>query len=188
MAYALFRPIPHPLEPACPFVVDPHRCFVPALAVLAPPECGNPARHPTLAWPFPLSHTFRAAAYRVNVTVKALPWRRSCCTKRVVSSKRPRKETRIRWLLASVLAALWLFTGFAATSSELHHCLHKDASSGEHQCLFTKYAEGQFVNAPTAQITLQIPLCLSAVCPPPAVVKLPSLIRLLPPERAPPVL
>ena len=105
-----------------------------------------------------------------------------------MSSKRPGKETRIRWFLASVCAALWLFTGFAATSSELHHCLHEDAPSSEHQCLFTKYAEGQFVSAPTAQITLQIPRCLSTACPLLAVVELPSSIRLLPPERAPPIL
>lgn len=105
-----------------------------------------------------------------------------------MSSKRPGKEKRIRWFLASVFAALWLFTGFAATSSELHHWLHEDAPTGEHQCLFTKYAEGQFVNTPTARITLQIPLCLSTVCPLPAVVELPGSIRLLPPERAPPVL
>jgi hypothetical protein len=115
-------------------------------------------------------------------------WRGSCCTSLIVSSKRPRKEKRIRWFLASVFAALWLFTGFAATSSELHHCLHEDAPLGAHHCLFTKYAEGQFVGAPTAQIALQIPLCLSTVCPRPAVVELPSLIRLLPPERAPPIL
>ena len=121
-------------------------------------------------------------------TFLSCQWRGNCCTRRVVSSKRPRKQKRIRWFLASVFAALWLFTGFAATSSELHHCLHEDAPSSEHQCLFTKYAEGQFVDAPIARITLQIPRCLSAVCPPPAVVELPSLIRLLPPERAPPIL
>ena len=97
-------------------------------------------------------------------------------------------KTRTRWFLASVFAALWLFTGFAATSSELHHCLHEDAPSSGHQCLFTKYAEGQFVSAPTAQITLQIPLSLSTACPLLAVVELPSSIRLLPPERAPPIL
>jgi hypothetical protein len=106
----------------------------------------------------------------------------------VVISKRPGKDMRIRWFLSSVFAALWLFTGFAATSSELHYCLHEDAPSSGHQCLFTKYAEGQFVNAPAARITLQIPLCLSTVCPLPAVVELPTSIRLLPPERAPPIL
>jgi hypothetical protein len=95
---------------------------------------------------------------------------------------------RIRWFLASAFAVLWLFTGFAATSSELHHCLHEDAPSSEHQCLFTKYAEGHVVSAPAAQITVQISLCLSAVCPPVEVVELPSVVRLLPPERAPPLL
>ena len=103
-------------------------------------------------------------------------------------SQWPGKKRRTRWFPAGVFAALWFFTGFAAASADLHHCLHEDAPSSEHQCLFTKYAEGQFVDAPTAQITLQIPLCLSAMCPPPAVVTLPSLIRLLPPERAPPIL
>jgi hypothetical protein len=87
-----------------------------------------------------------------------------------------------------VFAALWLFTGFAAASADLHHCLHEDAPSSEHQCLFTKYAEGHFVNAPTARITLQIPLCLWTVCPLLAEVELPSSNCLLPPERAPPIL
>jgi len=105
-----------------------------------------------------------------------------------VSAKRPGKEKRIRWLLASAFAALWLFTGFAAASADLHHCLHEDAPSNEHQCLFTKYAQGQFVSAPNAEITPQVSLCLSAVCPQIEVVALPCLIRLLPPERAPPLL
>ena len=95
---------------------------------------------------------------------------------------------RVRWFLASAFALLWLFTGFAATSSELHHFLHEDAPSSEHQCLFTKYADGHFVSAPVARITLQIPPGISAVCQPVEAVELPSLIRLLPPERAPPVL
>jgi hypothetical protein len=95
---------------------------------------------------------------------------------------------RVRWFLASVFAALWLFTGFAATSAELHHCLHEDAPAGEHQCLFTKYADGQFLNAPEAQLTVQLPVSVSTKAQSPAVVELSSPVRLLPPGRAPPIL
>lgn len=95
---------------------------------------------------------------------------------------------RVRWFFASALAALWLFTGFAATSAELHHCLHEDAPASDHQCLFTKYAEGQFVNAPTAQIALNIPLPVSVPAQPPPTAKLSSIVSLLPPGRAPPLL
>jgi hypothetical protein len=117
----------------------------------------------------------------------ALPWRGSCCIREVVSSKKPGKGTRVRWFLASVFAALWLFTGFAAASAELHHCLHEDAPSGEHQCLFTKYVDGQFLNAPEAQLTFRIALSISTKAETPAVIELPGIACLLPPERAPPV-
>jgi len=105
-----------------------------------------------------------------------------------VSSKKPGKGMRVRWFLTSVFAALWLFTGFAATSAELHHCLHEDAPSAEHQCLFTKYAEGQFLSAPEAQLTVRIHFPVSTKAQPPTVVELSSIVCLLPPERGPPVL
>ena len=143
------------------------------------------SEHFTIFGRTPISEAGQGAGAR---RLFACQWLRNCCTRRVVISKRPGKEMQIRWFLASAFAALWLFMGFAATSSQLHHCLHEDAPSSEHQCLFTKYAEGHFVSAPAARITLQIPLCVSAVCPPSAVVELPSLNRLLPPERAPPTL
>jgi len=106
----------------------------------------------------------------------------------LVISKKPAKGLRVRWFLASAFAALWLFTGFAATSAALHRCLHEDASASEHQCLFTKYVEGQFLNAPEAQVTVRIPLSISTEPQAPAVIELSSVVTLLPPERAPPVL
>jgi len=105
-----------------------------------------------------------------------------------VNSKKPAKGRRIRWFLASAFAALWLFTGFAATSVALHRCLHDDASASEHQCLFTKYVEGQFLSAPEASVTVKIPLSISTEPQKPALVQLSSIVTLLPPERAPPVL
>jgi hypothetical protein len=105
-----------------------------------------------------------------------------------VSSKRLGKGTRVRWFLTSVFAALWLFTGFAATSAELHHCLHEEAPASEHQCLFTKYAEGQFLSAPEAQITVRIPFRAPTKAQPAIVIDLPSAVGFLPPGRAPPVL
>ena len=115
-------------------------------------------------------------------------WLATCCIRKVVSSKKPGKGMRVRWFLASVFAALWLFTGFAATSAELHHCLHEDAPASEHQCLFTKYADGQFLSAPEAQLTFRIPLSTLIKAEAPSVVELPSVVCLLPPERGPPVL
>ena len=105
-----------------------------------------------------------------------------------MSSKMPGKGMRVRWFLASAFAVLWLFTGFAATSVQLHHCLHEDASSADHQCLFTKYAEGQFLSAPEAQVTAETPLSASTTAQAPVVVELSSVVCLLPPGRAPPVL
>jgi len=95
---------------------------------------------------------------------------------------------RVRWFLASAFAALWLFTGFVATSAELHHFLHEDASASEHQCLFTKYAEGQFLSAPEAQVTVRIPSQVLTEAQSHTVVELSSVVCLLPPGRAPPVL
>ena len=105
-----------------------------------------------------------------------------------MSSKTSGKATPVRWFLTSVFAALWLFTGFAATSAELHHCLHEEAPASEHQCLFTKYAEGQVLSAPEAQVTISIPFQAPTKAQPAAIIDLPSAIGLLPPGRAPPVL
>lgn len=95
---------------------------------------------------------------------------------------------RVRWFLASVFAALWLFTSLAATSAELHHCLHEDAPAGDHQCLFTKLAEGQFVEAPSAQISVSIPLADSPLEQRSLVATPSSGDSFLPPGRGPPVL
>jgi hypothetical protein len=105
-----------------------------------------------------------------------------------VSSKKAAQGMRVRWFLTGAFAALWLFTGFAATSAALHRCLHEDASASEHQCFFTKYVEGQFLSAPEAQVTVKIPLSISTEPQRPALVQLSTVVTLLPPERAPPVL
>lgn len=92
---------------------------------------------------------------------------------------------RARGLIASVLAALWLFTGFAAVSAELHHCVHDDAPS-EHQCSITKYADGQFLDAPQGvslgRIEGEFAEAISS-----SSADLPIVDFLLPPGRAPPV-
>jgi hypothetical protein len=106
----------------------------------------------------------------------------------VVISKRPGKGMRVRWFFASALAALWLFTGFAASSAELHHCLHEDAPASDHQCLLTKYTEGHFANAPTAEIARNLSPTISAPAQPSAAVELSGVLSLLPPGRAPPLL
>jgi hypothetical protein len=105
-----------------------------------------------------------------------------------VTGRRNSKRPRWRGFVAGILAALWLFTGFAAASAELHHCLHEDAPASDHQCLFTKYAEGQFVDAPTETIALDLSPKVFALEQPFATIELPSVLSLLPPGRAPPLL
>jgi hypothetical protein len=94
---------------------------------------------------------------------------------------------RFRWVVASVTAALWLLTGFLAVSQELHGCLHHEAGTPQHECLITKYSDGQFLNAP-APIALPVAagdLAVAAVHVKEAVLS--SDDFRLPPGRGPPL-
>jgi hypothetical protein len=104
-----------------------------------------------------------------------------------VSPQRPSRLKALRSLVASVTAALWLLTGFAAVSAEFHHCLHEDAGNGQHECLVTKYSDGQFLHGPPAAI-LNVPPAVAIADSRVAIVPVfLSVDFRLPPGRAPPI-
>jgi hypothetical protein len=105
----------------------------------------------------------------------------------IVSPKKASKATRFRWFFANAMVALWLFTGFAAASADLHHCVHDDSQSAEHDCFITKYTDGQFLNAPAAQVQILAPSGFFDFSQCAASNWSSAHLSLLPPGRAPPV-
>lgn len=106
----------------------------------------------------------------------------------VVTGERNSDRPRRPGFLAGILAALWLFSIVAASSAELHHCLHEDAPASDHQCLFTKFAEGQFVDAPSADNPIHIARLAATLEQQTPAVVLSRGDSLQPPGRGPPSL
>jgi hypothetical protein len=94
---------------------------------------------------------------------------------------------RINWLVASVTVALWLLTGFLAVSEDLHQCLHDDADAAQHECLITKYSEGQFLNGPAPAPLAKVADVLTVPVTHVHDVIFASIDFRLPPGRAPPL-
>jgi len=105
-----------------------------------------------------------------------------------VSPKGASKLRNFRWLVASLTASVWLFTGFLAVSPDWHHCFHEDSETGQHHCLVSKYSDGDFLT-PSGGAILAVSISLAE----PRIVRLETFVssdtdHLLPPGRAPPLL
>jgi hypothetical protein len=59
-------------------------------------------------------------------------------------------------VLSMVLVLLVLALAALATSSSLHHALHPDSDSHDHQCLVTVFASGQLCGMETVAIVILV--------------------------------
>jgi len=98
------------------------------------------------------------------------------------------KLRRVRWLIASLTAALWLFTGFLAVAPEWHRCFHDDSQATQHHCFVTKYSDGDFLTASAGPILTPFVLCPEQAGHLAEISIEAASDHLLPPGRAPPIL
>jgi hypothetical protein len=91
------------------------------------------------------------------------------------------KSVLSAFLVLQILALLAL-----AACPALHHALHPDSNSSEHDCAVTMFAHGQ-VNSPVVEVVAIIPVAPVEFLPLTSVSAFNALVETLPPGRGPPV-